>query len=391
MKIMHLADLHIGKIVNGFSMLEDQIYIMEQIVSEIKKNDVEVVLISGDVYDKASPSVEAVKAFNQILTMISFQNVYIMIVSGNHDSAERLSFAREILAEHKIYISESYNGTVQKVCLKDEYGDINFHLLPFIKPSMVKPFHPEKEITDYNNAFAAVMSLMENDINKRNILISHQFFSGVGDAVLSDSEISPVGGLDNIDYNLVSNFDYVALGHLHAPQKVGMDHIRYAGSPLKYSFSEHNHKKKITIVDLKEKGNTEIIHIPLNPRLDLRKIKGNLDAILGLGLGLGLGEDNTEQNKMDYLHITLTDSNEVYDAIGRIRAVYPNVMTVEFANEFTYDYIQTEASVEENTPLEIFENFFAEQNGYVLSDKQKEIIIDIMNSDDFAYEQGGCA
>ncbi len=276
MKFAHLGDLHIGKRVNDFLMLKDQEYVFEQIIDIIKNEGVDNVCIAGDVYDKQVPSLEAVALFDDFLTKLSTLDVGIYIISGNHDSVERLSFAGKLLEKSNVYLAGIYNGEVEKKVVSDNFGDINIYMLPFVKPIHVKKYFPEIEISDYNQAVKMVIENTEIDTSKRNILIAHQFVTG---ASVCDSEELSIGGLENIDASIFDDFDYVALGHIHGAQKVSRETLRYSGTPLKYSFSEINHKKSMTIFEMKEKGNVDIKLVDLKPLHNMRKIEGTYEEI----------------------------------------------------------------------------------------------------------------
>jgi len=366
MKFMHLADLHIGKIVNGFSMLEDQIFILDQIVQYVREYKPHAVVMAGDIYDRPVPNTEAVKVFDQFLTDLARENTVVLIINGNHDSPERLGFASRIMYDRNIYLYGTLDGQMRKIPVEDEHGRVFFHLLPFIKPSIVRPFYTDTEIENSNDAVKTVIEAAELDKNSRNVLVAHQFVISSGsEPERSESEIGPVGGIDSIDADMLKGFDYVALGHLHGPQKIGFDHIRYAGSPLKYSFSECHHKKSVTLVELEEKGSMEITRLPLKVRRDMRRIKGPIAELMSDSIvAQGAPED--------YLHVTLTDEDEIFDAIGKIRSVYPNVMMLSFENARTeaisdFSEISTNDSI---APSELFGSFFLAQNGAEMSPEQ---------------------
>lgn len=370
MKIFHIADLHIGKIVNGFSMIDDQQYILNNIVELIKSEKPGAVLISGDVYDKYVPSVAAISLFDDFLTRLSKLKVYVFIISGNHDSTERLSFAGRIMEKSKIYFSGSFSGKIKKVKLQDEEGDICFHLLPFIRPAVVKEVYKDQEIDSYSDAIGAVLKANLPEQSIRNVLLAHQFV--VADGISPkrcDSETEPVGGLNQIEASLFRHYDYVALGHLHGAQNVGSDYIRYAGSPLKYSFSECCQNKSISVIHMNKKNNLQIEEIPLIPLRDMRKIRGPMEELL---------KDDiiNSQNPEDYLQITLTNEEEIIDAIGKLRCVYPNVMELKFENMRTKnaDINLNDVVLKQKSSLQLFEEFFKEQNVIEMSPSQLDII-----------------
>lgn len=362
MKLIHLSDLHIGKRVNDFSMLEDQHFILNEILQIIDDVSPDAVLIAGDIYDKSIPTAEAVQLFDGFLTRLAQRKVPVFLVCGNHDSAERIAFGADILSESQIYISPVFQGEVRKVTLTDEFGELNLYLLPFIKPAHVRKYFPDAEVESYNDAVKMVIDSLEIDGKERNLLVAHQFITG---AKRCDSEELSVGGLDQIDASVFDAFDYVALGHIHRPQKVGRETIRYCGTPLKYSFSEVDHKKSVTVVTMAKKGKVEIDTIPLIPKHDMRKIKGSYEE-----LTLKSNYENTKTD--DYLHVTLTDEEDVLDAIGKLRSIYPNIMKLEYDNARTRNQqtMEVDEYVEEKSPSELVSEFYQLQNDRKLSDEQ---------------------
>lgn len=370
MKLVHLSDLHIGKRVNEFSMLEDQEYILTRALNIIDKEKPDVLIVAGDIYDKSVPSAEAVELFDDFLVRLSKRNLVVMIISGNHDSPERIAFGSQIFDNVGIHISPVYDGNTKHAKLRDEFGNINFYLLPFIKPAHVKAFFPEVEISTYNDALKTVVENMNLNKEERNILITHQFVTG---ATRSDSEDISVGGSDNVDGALFKDFDYVALGHIHAPQKVLRDTIRYCGSPLKYSFSEANHKKSLTFINLYEKNNIVIETVDLMPKHDMREIKGSYMEVTSKRFYEGSKLD-------DYLHITLTDEEDIVDAIAKLRVIYPNIMKLDYDNARTRsgNVISYSNEIEKKSPLELFSEFYELQNNQPMKDEQKEFLQSIV-------------
>ena len=322
MKILHLSDLHFGKRLNNFSLLEDQYHVNRQIFKLAKDTHIEAVIIAGDVFDRQIPSAGAVQLFDDFLNFWAELNLPVFIISGNHDSAERLSFGAHIFSQNNIYISPVYNGQIEPISLNDAYGKINFYLLPFIKPATVRPFFPDEKINSYTEAVQTVLNNLPLNKDERNILIAHQFVTG---AVLSDSEEIVVGGLDNVDAHVFDAFDYVALGHIHTPQTILRDSIRYCGTLLKYSFSEANQQKCATVIDIKAKGQMDITAYPVKPLHDMRKIKGTYAELTDRQNYIGTDTD-------DYILATLTDEEDVPDAIGRLRSIYPNIMQLDYDN-----------------------------------------------------------
>ena len=371
MKIMHLSDLHIGKKVNEYSMLQDQIYILKEILRIIDNEKVETVIIAGDVYDRSLPPNEALELFDEFLYQLSSRNVNVFVISGNHDSPERISYGGRMMTENKIFLSPVYDGNVKPTTLNDEYGKVNFYMLPFVRPADIRRYFPDENIENYTDAVKVAIDNMNVDFSERNILITHQFVTG---AELSESEDIIVGGTDNVSGEVFDGFDYVALGHIHREQTVGKDNIRYCGTPLKYSFSEAKHIKSVTILDFKDKENIEYSKIPLTPLRDMREIRGTYDE-----LTLKSNYENT--NVDDYIHITLTDEEDIPDAIGKLRSIYPNIMKLDYDNlrtrgSGTVDAIE---NIESKSPFELFADLFKQQNNQDMSEEQEEIMRNLID------------
>ena len=365
MRFLHLSDLHLGKRVNEFSMLEDQAYILKEILNIIDEQKVEAVLIAGDVYDKVIPSAEAVRLLDDFLTRLAARELPVFLISGNHDSAERVAFGSRLMSSRQIYLSPVFESDVEPVTISDRYGEIHIYMLPFVKPSLVKRVYPEEEIITYQDAVNAAVQHMQIDTDKRNVLLAHQFVTG---AARCDSEELSVGGVDDVDASVFDGFDYVALGHLHGPQKIGKETVRYSGTPLKYSFSEANQKKAAVIVDVEEKGKINIQQIPLMPKHDMREIRGTYLEVTALDFYKDMKTD-------DYLHITLTDEEDVPDAIGKLRTIYPNIMKLSYDNLRTRAAVTVRgtAEVEEKSPMELLKEFYELQNNQPMTDEQEEI------------------
>lgn len=365
MRFLHLSDLHLGKRVNEFSMLEDQAYILKEILNIIDEQKVEAVLIAGDIYDKVIPSAEAVRLLDDFLTRIAARELPVFLISGNHDSAERVAFGSRLMSSRQIYLSPVFESDVEPITISDRYGEIHIYMLPFVKPSLVKRVYPEEEIITYQDAVNAAVQHMQIDTDKRNILLAHQF---VTSAARCDSEELSVGGLDDVDASIFDGFDYVALGHLHGPQKIGKETVRYSGTPLKYSFSEANQKKAAVIVDVEEKGKINIQQIPLVPKHDMREIRGTYMEVTALDFYKDMKTD-------DYLYITLTDEEDIPDAIGKLRTIYPNIMKLSYDNLRTRAAVTVRgtAEVEEKSPMELLKEFYELQNNQPMTDEQEEI------------------
>ncbi|SCI80160.1 Nuclease sbcCD subunit D [uncultured Flavonifractor sp.] len=371
MKLIHLSDLHLGKRVNDFSMLEDQQYILAEILQIIDREKPDGVLIAGDVYDKSVPSAEAVALLDDFLVRLSKRELRIFVISGNHDSPERMAFGGRLMERSGVHLAPVYDGRVEPVVLTDEYGPVKFYLLPFVKPSHVRRCFPEREITSYTDAVAAAVEAMGVDTAVRNVLVTHQFVTG---AARCDSEELSVGGTDNVDAAVFDPFDYVALGHIHGPQQVGRETVRYCGTPLKYSFSEAGHKKSVTVVELGAKGSVTIRTIPLKPLRDMVELRGTYEE-----LTLRAFYEGTSYPR-DYIHITLTDEDDIPDAVGKLRIIYPNLMKLDYDNKRTRAGIHLEGAedVQQKSPLELLEEFYSNQNGQPMSEEQRAFARDMM-------------
>lgn len=366
MKLIHLSDLHIGKRVNEVSMIEEQEYILAQILNIVDAEQPGAVLISGDVYDKSVPSAEAVTLFDDFLFRLAERKQQVFIISGNHDSAERLAFGGRLMEGKGIHLAPAYNGCVAHITLQDEHGDIHFWLLPFVKPIHVKRFYPDAGIETYTDACRVAVEQMNIDVTERNVLLTHQFVTG---SVTCDSEEISVGGSDNVDASVFAGFDYVALGHIHGPQNIGTERIRYCGTPLKYSFSEAGHKKSVTVVELEEKGSFRLHTVPLVPAHDLREIRGTYEEVTARSF-----YENTTVE--DYLHITLTDEEDVPEAVARLRVIYPNLMKLSYDNTRTRSNASIDGAVDvqSKSPLELFGELYALQNNQPMSEIQQEFM-----------------
>ncbi len=348
MKFLHLSDLHIGKRLREQSLMDDQKYILDEILKIAENEKPDGVIIAGDIYDKSVPSAEAVALFDSFITKLSEMKLKVYAISGNHDSAERIAFGASLMKHSGVYFSPVYNGSIEKITEQDEYGSINIYLFPFVKPAQVREFFPETEINDYTDAVRATLSNAEINTSERNIIIAHQNVTG---ASKSGSEETVIGGLDNVDSSVFDGFDYVALGHIHGAQNIGGG-IRYCGTPLKYSFSEAGHKKSVTVVTFLEKRNIEIRETPLVPVRDMRDISGSFDEIVS----------GTEKSD-DYVRIILSDKSDVMNAAARLRHLYPNILEICYGCRARTDYVVSAADDDDirNKPEEIFADFYAAQ------------------------------
>lgn len=373
MKLIHLSDLHLGKRVNEISMLEDQEHILTQIIQIIDGEQPDAVLIAGDVYDKSVPSAEAVTLFDDFLCRLAKRRLPVLIISGNHDSPERLAFGGRLMERAGVYLSPVYSGSVSPVTLSDEHGEVCFWLLPFLKPSHVRRFFPDETVESYTDAVRTAIRHMAIDTAARNVLLTHQFVTG---AQTCESEELSVGGSDNVDASVFDCFDYVALGHLHGPQNiVGSNRIRYCGTPLKYSFSEANHYKSVTVVELGVKGELQVHTIPLTPRHNLREISGTFDELTDRAYYSATVTD-------DYLHIILTDEEDVPEALGRLRVIYPNIMRLSYDNTRTRSsqVIGSAVQVKSRSPLDLFEELYQLQSNQPMSEVQRTFTQELIES-----------
>lgn len=372
MKLLHLSDLHLGKRVNGFSMLEDQRVILTQIVDLAEEEKVDAVLLAGDLYDKPVPPAEAVTLLDGFLTRLSGGGIPVFAISGNHDSPERLAFATRLLAGEGIHLTAQYQGPQPPFLLQDEYGDVAIYALPYLKPALVRHWNPEADIASYEEAVSYALGQWAVDKTRRNVLLAHQFVTG---GVTCESEERSVGGVDQIPAPLFAAFDYVALGHLHGPQSVGRPTLRYSGSPLKYSFSECGHEKSVTLVTLREKGQVEIQTLPLTPRRDLREIRGTYEEVTAKSFYQGT-------NREDYLHVILTDEEDVPEAMGKLRTIYPNLMKLSYDNRRTQGVAEVTGAErpEEKTPLELFQDFYQLQNNQPMAPQQEALVRQLMET-----------
>lgn len=381
MRLLHCSDLHLGKRVHECSMTEEQRHILKQIASIAVAQQVDGIIIAGDLYDKLVPSIEAVGLLDEFLTSLWEQHLPVYLISGNHDSPERLSFGTQLLEQNDVYLAGVFTGKAQHLSLQDAYGALELYLLPFIKPAVVRSFYPEESIETYEDAVRVVLSHSDIDPQKRNVLVAHQFVTNNGrEPERSDSETLSVGALDQVDVSLFDGFDYVALGHIHGPQKIGRETVRYCGSPLKYSFSEWRHKKSVTIVELKEKGIVLLEQVPLVPIHDLREIRGTLSSLLQ-------PEVVAQGDPQDYLRVILTDEIPPYDPLGQLRQVYPNLLRLDFErNEVAaMESITAAQDVEEKTIMELFSDFYEMANDRSMNEAERAVMEQIWK------EQGGVA
>ena len=371
MKLIHISDLHLGKRVNDFPMLEDQAYILDRILDIIDGEQPDAVLIAGDVYDKTIPSAEAVALLDDFLVKLADRSLAVLLISGNHDSPERLAFAGRLMQQRRVYISPVYHGDVTPVTLEDAHGPVDFWLLPFLKPAQLRRFFPEDGVESYTDAVACAVRHMPLNPARRSVLVTHQFVTG---AERCESEEISVGGADNVDASVFAPFDYVALGHLHGPQNVDGERVRYCGTPLKYSFSEVCHQKSVTVAELEEKGTLKVRTVPLIPKRDMVELRGSFAQVMS-------PEFYGKVNRDAYVRVILTDENDVYDAVGQLRSVYPNLMRLDYDNLRTRSGAVTleEADVKRD-PLELFADFYQQQNRQPISEEQRRYLTELLET-----------
>lgn len=370
MKFIHISDLHLGKKVYEYSMIEEQRNALRQVLEAAGRHGVDGILVAGDIYDKPVPPVEAVSLFDEFLIKIREKGMKVFIISGNHDSAERIAFGADIFSSDNIYISKPYDGMIKSVECEDGYGRAVIHLIPFLKPAHVRKCFPDFDINDYNSALRVVVEHMDIDVAERNIVLVHQFITG---AERSESEEMFLGGLDNVDFDIFEGFDYVALGHIHKPQAMGKRTVRYSGAPVKYALDEVNQTKSMTLVELKEKGDISIEQIPIKPVRDMRRITGTYMELTDRNNYAGTNTD-------DYIHAILTDETDVPDALRKLRVIYPNILKLEYDNKRTRErksVVEREA-VRNRQPSEYIEELYRLQNNDDMSEVQAKLVKDLL-------------
>lgn len=382
MKLMHLSDLHLGKRLNEFSLLEDQSFILQQLVELVRSEQPDCVLLAGDIYDKPVPSAEAVTLFDDFLNKLA-QLTTVCVTSGNHDSAERLAFGAQLMREGGVHFCGLYTGEPQCVTLQDAYGSVHIYLLPFLKPAHVRHCLPPTEaeqVTTYHEALRCAVERLHINAAERNVLVAHQFVTG---AQTAGSEAVNVGGVDNIGAEVFAAFDYTALGHIHRAQNVGSERVRYSGTPLKYSFAEWQQEKSVTLVELGEKGSVSVTALPLAPLRDLRKLCGSYEELMSRHFYDELPKDSDGLLR-DFYHLTLTDEEDVPDAVQKLRSVYKNLLQLEYDNKRTRtdNAIEGAERVVEKSPLELMEEFYQLQNNQALSEKQRAYLQGLLEKEE---------
>ena len=370
MKLIHISDLHLGKRLNEFSMLEDQRYILEQIVTICVREKADALLLAGDIYDRPIPPVEAVRVLDQFLNALVAQGICVCAISGNHDSAERVAFGADLMKRSGVHLAGIYDGTTQRVTLTDKFGEVIVYLLPFIRPSVVRHALGRDDIESYQDAVEAAIQQMNIDQTKRNILVAHQFVTGAGRC---DSEDVMVGGVDNVDASVFEAFDYTALGHIHSPQNIGANMVRYCGTPLKYSISEAKQEKSVTVIEMEEKGHVTVRTIPLVPKHDVRTIHGSYMEVTARTFYQGT-------DPSDYVQITLTDEEDIPDGIQKLRTIYPNLLSLGYDNKRTraQQVIEPQETMKQKTEQELFEEFYEKQNNQPMSEEQSHFVKELL-------------
>ncbi len=389
MKFIHTADLHIGKSICEHSMLDEQRHILASILEVVRGEKPDALLVAGDVYDKSVPSAEAVAVLDDFLVRLSETGTKVFVLSGNHDSAERIAFGGRLMEDRGVHMSLVYSGEFAPVTLQDEFGEVDVWMLPFVRPATVRAClgsdEERDQVTDYTSAMRMAIAQMHFTPGRRNVLLAHQFVTG---AERSDSEEN-VGGLDNVDASVFDGFDYVALGHIHKPQNVAKDaagnaRVRYSGTPLKYSLSEAGHKKSLTMVELAGKSadglaGIEVREVPLTPKHDVREIKGTFAELVSPEFQRRQLAEGLELD--DFVYVKLTDENDVPDAVLKLRGIYPNLMMLDYDNERTRNQHITvgDGKVEQKTPMELFGEFFSDMTKRELNEEESEFVQDIID------------
>lgn len=399
MKLIHISDLHLGKRINEFSMLENQRYILEQIVKICVEEQADALLLAGDIYDRPIPPAEAVTMLDWFFNALVSQKIQVCAISGNHDSAERIAFGAGLMKQSGVHLSSVYDGSTQKIILTDEFGEVLVYLLPFVRPSIVRHALGQEEIQTYQDAVSAAVRHMKIDPSKRNILVAHQFVTGAGRC---DSEDIMVGGVDNVDASIFEEFDYTALGHIHSPQNVGKwkdmaneaanrqtmqmvntamntavskaknkvaNRVRYCGTPLKYSVSEAKQEKSVTVIEMGKKEDVVIRTIPLIPKRDLRTIHGSYMEVTARTFYQGTNTD-------DYVQITLTDEEDIPDGMQKLRTIYPNLLSLTYDNQRTrtQQTIEPQEATQQKTGQELFEELYEKQNNQPMNEEQQRFV-----------------
>ncbi|BAM47417.1 exonuclease SbcCD subunit D [Amphibacillus xylanus] len=374
-RILHTADWHLGKIVNGVHMTDDQSYVIEQFFQIIEDYKPDLIINAGDIYDRAIPPKEAVDLLDQTLTrlMTDFK-IPTLMISGNHDSPDRLHFGSQLFRDHQLYIQSKFVLPIEPITIYDRFGPVHFYLIPYFEPADVQKYYPDEEITTHQIAMESVIQSIKESLNpnERHVCVAHAFLAG---GMSSDSEdrLSMIGGSPYIEVSLFKDFNYVALGHLHQPQKISSDHIQYSGSLLKYSFSEANQTKSMTIIELDDQGEISLERIPLKPKHDLRVLTDYFDQLLN-----GPEYEASE----DYLHIQLLDDGQILDPITQLRKKFPNILRLEKITKQSargLNELERMKQRQKRSELELFEDFYFELTDQRLTEKRKQMLQSVIN------------
>lgn len=371
MKFLHLGDLHLGKTLFDFDLVEDQRYILDQILCIAEKESVDGVLIAGDVYDKSVPSEAATKLLDYFLMKLAQKEIKVFMVSGNHDSDDRLNYGSTLFASNQIFISAVFDGKLHRQSFADGDTKIDIYMLPFVKASQVRHYFPDEKIESYDDAVRTIIRNTDINEDNKNILVAHQFVSGKGeDPALAGSEsvgTQSVGLVEKIGYNCFDDFDYVALGHIHSPQKVGREEIRYAGSPLKYSLSEANNEKSVSLITVSAQERVKIELVPLKPMRNVRHIKGTLKELL---------DKKNVKAPEDFIYATLTDEDIINDAMGIFQQIYPNTVRIDYDNTHTREIEQVDISkIAENKSFpELIGDFYRLMYGCEITEEEMDVM-----------------
>ena len=371
MKMMHIGDLHLGKTLGDFDLKDDQEYMLNQLLNIVDDQSVDAVLIAGDVYDKAIPSEAATRMLDYFLSSLAKRHVYTYMISGNHDSDDRLNYGSSLFETNHIYISTKYEGKLNKQILKKGNEEVDIYLLPFVKASQVRHYLPKAKIETYDDAVRAIIDSADIDPVRCNVIVAHQFVMGKSeDPALSGSEslgTRSVGTVEKIGYDCFDLFDYAALGHIHSPQQVGRKEVRYSGSPLKYSLSEVNNEKSVSLITVNGKGKVEIELVPLKPMRNMRHLKGKMKDLL---------DKSNVTAPQDFIYATLTDEEFINDAMGIFQQVYPNTVKIDYDNSHTREVEQVDISkiAENRSFADLISDFYRQMYSCEISDEEMQVM-----------------
>lgn len=383
MKLLHIGDLHLGKSLGEFDLIKDQEALLDQLLEIAEAESVDALLIAGDVYDKSIPSEAATRLLDHFLSRAAESRLPVYMISGNHDSEERLNYGSHLFAANHIFIATKYKGSLYKQTLRKGQEEVDLYLLPFVKASQVRHYLPEAGIESYEDAVRAILEQAEIDTTRQNVLVAHQFVTGRSqDPELGGSEslgTQSVGLVEKIGYDCFDDFDYVALGHIHSPQQVGRAEVRYAGSPLKYSLSEVQNKKSVSLITLSGKGQVEVTLIPVRPLRDMRHLKGKMKELL---------DPSQITNTQDFIYVTLTDEEFHSDAMGIFQQIYPYTVKIDYDNSHTREVEQVDISkIAENRSFEeLIRDFYSQIYGGGISEEEMDVMRAVAREAGVLYE-----